>query len=480
VGIGYTCKMIVALRLPTNLYSMILSSGTSIRSYLCATGIVMLRLAKGVSHPRLLFPVILALCFMQSQVAVAQGASRKVYFCCVHSDCPPLPKGVSRATPDGAICEPCAQIAKESAARSKADYEAKVKQYQAEQARKASEMRAKAAEKAARKNTALDQLAANTASLERYEQLRTDQIRRRHEMETRYRKQDEQQKQEYQEYLTKIQNSSKVTAAGTEDDFWNMTVEMASYIPVKNEKHLWGYANKQNKMLIDYTYSAAYPFYKGVAFVKYGWDWRLIDNKGEIVKELSEKYLRSIRENGRAILGIIEMKDFSDGMAVARFSTNPYSFDAEWGAFNMKGEVAVFPHFHSIEPYKNGVAQAARFVSRDKYKFEDDHNYGDFVADFIYLEVGLIDKEGEWIKPPAKKMLYSYGFSASNGAIFVETEATRRRYTAEEREAMAKSAEWRRRKAYDQSMKQLQEEVDRRVDKARSSGMLVENLNSKR
>jgi len=79
-----------------------------------------------------------------------------------------------------------------------------------------------------------------------------------------------------------------------------------------------------------------------------------------------------------------------------------------YGFKNEKGTVKIEAKFYSAEEFINGYAKAEIFIKGDEI-YEHDRYWSYYSAGFWYVERGVIGKNGAWVKPCQKILLYSFG-----------------------------------------------------------------------
>ncbi len=214
--------------------------------------------------------------------------------------------------------------------------------------------------------------------------------KQRDQVNEKYRQADDQRSKEYMASLERIQNARAQKASP--DGYWDETVEVANYVPVRKNNDGWyGYANKAGDLKIDYQYNYARPFYKGVAAVNKS-GWQIINAQGKILTTLDRKISR--------------VDTFFDG--VAAVSQYEYTYDVKdyFGAIDYKGNVIIPLSFNFIGRFKNGTAYAVKLVEEHSENVDGEKLVT--VKYYIY-EDGLIDKSGNWIETPRR----TYNVSAS-------------------------------------------------------------------
>lgn len=180
-----------------------------------------------------------------------------------------------------------------------------------------------------------------------------------------------------------------------------------------------GYVNKSLETVIPYEYDRANDFHDGLATVKKGDLWGIIDKKGNQVIPFMYKELGKLREgligaslDGKSY-GFINIKNkfiippiyeyaarFSEGLAVVRLK-------GKYGYINNKGEIVIPCKYKVAFSFSEGLAQV---IENDKIGFIDlngklaiDNLYytrvGSFVEGLAYIiaddKVGFINTKGE-------------------------------------------------------------------------------------
>ena len=330
-----------------------------------------------------------------------------------------------------------------------------------------------------RRTAALSQLAAAEKGTQEFDRINQADQERRAAVRRKFQQQEEQANQAYRDYLRQMQDAMTATASAAPEEFWNETAPMAGYEPVQHpQTRLWGYRNKQQKQVIDFKYERGIPFHQGVAVVVLNdkaaqTSTRLLINaRDEVVRRFDKAYYDATSRNGRQVTDLTKYTLFSEGLLVVDCRVKPIDAQATTGCIDTKGDLVIAPNFYTIQPFKNGVAEASRLEKEDNFKFKNDYP-GEFRAQFTYLEVGLIDRVGKWVAPPKNKLVYTYG-NYDTSMYLVVSSASDPVLSEEESRAQKAANALRKKTAQAASMKKLEAEVQRRVDAARSLGYLTE------
>ncbi|MFP4662465.1 MAG: WG repeat-containing protein [Halanaerobiales bacterium] len=152
--------------------------------------------------------------------------------------------------------------------------------------------------------------------------------------------------------------------------FTSYTEDTVNLTPFQ-ENDLWGYKEQNDNISIEARYIFAYEFSEyGIAVVCDPLEgWIYIDKDGEFVIKpmIVDNYY----------------DEFSEGLA--RFEE-----DGKIGFFNQKGQVVIDPIYEYAHPFKNGFAQVARGVKKER------------MGEYTFIEVdkwGFINKKGELAIP---------------------------------------------------------------------------------
>ncbi|MUP46485.1 hypothetical protein E0K83_12130 [Gramella sp. BOM4] len=387
------------------------------------------------------------------------------------------------ATPDASTsCPVCSRERQEEYERQAAIEREKQRQREEkiaqENARFKEQQRAEKQAWEDRNTVALNKLQNLGRESEAYDRLRKEESVQKDAIRKRYDQQVEKSNREYNEYLSRLQEKTTLTPITESDPFWNETVTPANYIPfsqIIERKELFGYKDRNGNLKIAPKYRKATYFSGGVAFVQEEnlnkSTYRLINSRDETVVNFDDAFLRKISAQvGKEISQWNIPDTITDGLVILRLGSNNSN---SVGVLDKKGDVVVPPIFNKIEGFKNGVSVASKLIESDEYTFENfPRNY---YANFKFLEVGLIDKKGNWMQPPKKKMEYNYWSSAIG---YLTVTDSNERLTAAEKRYRDEQWELTKKKRYDESMKQLEQEVQRRVSQAQTQGYLIENTNT--
>lgn len=423
--------------------------------------------------------------FITSQL-FSQGHDTNAGNCVNYVPLPPLPNGASRVSPDGYIgCVVCVeakrkkyeQEAKEAQERGKAYY-ANLERLRKER-EAAEEKRKQDLER--RNNTALAQLNSLKQDNVEFDRIRAKERARKDAINAKYDEEMGRENKAYQDHLSKLQNAATTELSASNDAFWNETVMAQNFIAFKDNKTgLAGFKDKNGKMIIQPQFYNALNYSGGITIVQYNSDknykMAILDARGETIKLFSK-----IEED---LQGQAEMKIegsrfpsvVSDGIIFMPVSVRNPDYYNLIGLMNKEGRLITPKLFYKVEPFKNGMAKASRLINKNKIEFEEFPR--DYYATFFYLEEGLIDKKGNWIQAPQKKLEYSYG-SRAQGYLTIESEADRA-MTKAERELQAERVARNEKIRHDAAMSKLESRVNSTVSSAKAGGYLIQNLNSKK
>ncbi len=140
--------------------------------------------------------------------------------------------------------------------------------------------------------------------------------------------------------------------------------------PTKGQSGLFGYVDEKGRFVIEPQYEKAFPFQNGVARVKQGDEWILINGKGK-------RLTRS---------GYQDISDFRNGVALVSRKETARRGGALYGLVNEKGQEVVKPEYPHFTPDPN---HALFIVGKE----DADKAGGGKIA------FGILDNEGEVVVP---------------------------------------------------------------------------------
>lgn len=331
-----------------------------------------------------------------------------------------------------------------------------------------------------RNAVALNKLQNLSRENESYDRLRREEVQKKEAIRKRYEEQVEKSNREYNDFLSNLQKNASTAPVSSTDSFWKETVSVANYIPfskVVDRREVFGFKDRNGRVKIGPKYNRVSNFSGGITFVELetrdGYKFRLINSREETVIDFDKSFLNKMsRSAGKEIVRWNFPDTISEGMVILKLESRTNNKNA-FGALDKKGDLAVPPVFYKIEGFKNGVSIASKLIDEEEYTFENFPN--NYYGDFYFLEVGLIDKRGNWIEAPKRKMEYRY-YSSPIGYLTISD--INERLTAAEKKYQEEQWELTKKKRYAESMKRLEEEVRLRVSQAQADGYLIENLNT--
>jgi len=171
-------------------------------------------------------------------------------------------------------------------------------------------------------------------------------------------------------------------------------------IPVRIGK-LWGYADDSGRLVLSAQYDTAYDFQDGLALVKRGGQWFVIDRAGAQLGMLPSG-------------GEVGPSDWETSGELV-----PIQFDRRWGAINRRGALVIPPEFDTLRPPQEGLMTArvgekwgyvdltGKFVIAPR--FEKAQGFSNGRAEvWIDKQFALIDRTGAIVAGP-------YRFAIFNG-----------------------------------------------------------------
>ncbi len=382
-------------------------------------------------------------------------------YCVQHGGTPPEP-GVVQTCQDGGPCGNCpsCQAMRDERQKKVSEQQAQEAQTFAIQQAKQLQAQAEASRQAQKDLEFLKQADENKAQLE---QLVAQNEAKRLAASLEFEKQIEGSRKERDDYMANLSETQQSFAgkAKTIDDdiFWDATVEMTNYETVYDkDKYLYAFKNKAGSLVTGYNYKYAQPYYQGVAPVLKVGDksWSLINSKEEVLIRFDDAYQKKYG------LEYFSIDPFYNGVAVIH--TASYNF----GCIDTRGKPLIKTEFSQIGNFQNEVAIAEKQIRHEVFKSE----WRDFNnIYFNYYLVGIIDKNGEWVNPPKTKFNIEYPMPM----IVLTTEL--------QQPANLTYAEWKAQLAaqkildeieYEKESKRFDNEKTRRLNEARSQGMIIE------
>ncbi|MGI9015259.1 MAG: WG repeat-containing protein [Phycisphaerales bacterium] len=211
-----------------------------------------------------------------------------------------------------------------------------------------------------------------------------------------------------------------------------------------------GYIDRTGQVSIPFEFDEARPFQNGVAAVRVGDRWGIIDRTGDYLVEPTYMNGPSFAESDVAPVnfdgkwGYIDLqgnivieptfdkaRSFSDGCA-------PFSLDGAWGFIDLGGRVLVPPMFDDLWPYVHGFCRYAKlgangtlqygYLDRNhnavtEAMFHEARDFREGLAEVITLESGVprsgfIDETGAVVVP----LQYNRAWPFENGLALVSTD----------------------------------------------------------
>lgn len=114
-------------------------------------------------------------------------------------------------------------------------------------------------------------------------------------------------------------------------------------VPASNDKGKWGYVNDSGASVINYSYDEALTFDNGLAKVRKGDNWGIINTDG---KEIVPVKYNLIEKYAPSIYRVAAGGKIKDGVLL----------DEKYGFINSTGEILLKPEYEEIGQFKNGVA----------------------------------------------------------------------------------------------------------------------------
>jgi hypothetical protein len=160
---------------------------------------------------------------------------------------------------------------------------------------------------------------------------------------------------------------------------------------------LWGYIDHLGLFLIKPQFDEVKPFKEGRAPVKKGVDWGYIDDHGRWVVEPKFRSA-GVFSDGRAAVDstgyidregklviasddILQIKDFSEGLAAVQLKPPHKQVSGKWGYVDTRGHWVIQPRFEIARDFQGGMAR----VSKDRNN----------------TQRGYIHKDGKLVWDPA-------------------------------------------------------------------------------
>lgn len=181
-------------------------------------------------------------------------------------------------------------------------------------------------------------------------------------------------------------------------------------IPDKNEKGKWGYVDNSGKKAIDYLFDSAGNFNKGLALVKKGNSFGMIDQNG---KEIIPIKYDLIERHSEHIFRVADNGSIKDGVLM----------NEKYGFVDDSGKELLKPEFEEIGIFNDGLAYVKK---SDKYGYIDDRIQT--VIPCKYNAIGAFNAKGYvWVCEGAKFKKNStsefsggkYGIFDRNGNVIV-------------------------------------------------------------
>ncbi len=123
----------------------------------------------------------------------------------------------------------------------------------------------------------------------------------------------------------------------------SLSINAQSLIPQSNEKGRWGYADDSGTLIIKCNYDEALPFDNGIARVRKGDNWGMINSSG---KEILPIKYNLIDKFAPGIFRIAADGKMKDGVLL----------DEKYGFANSEGQILLKPEYNEIGQFKDGLA----------------------------------------------------------------------------------------------------------------------------
>ncbi len=400
---------------------------------------------------------------------------------------PPKPGQSARVTPDAYFvgCTVCTKAAKdkydqevlEARERAKAYHENIMKQKRDREI--AEEKRQQDLQR--RENAALAELNNLKNDNEAFDRMRAKERARKEAINAKFNEEMGRENRAYQDHLSKLQEAASLQVSASNDPFWNETVMTQNFVAYRDEKKgTVGFKDRKGTVVISPKYDQGLDYSGGITMIRYGREQKyrmaILNTRGETIKEFGDINNDLKGQSEIQINGVGFPRMISDGIIFLPVSVRNPDYQDLVALMNKEGRLITSKLFYRVEPFRNGLAKASRLISKDEIEFEEFPR--DYYARFFYLEEGLIDKKGNWAQSPQKKLEYSY-WSSGQATLTIESEADRR-MTAAERKLQDERVKRQEKIRHDAAMSKLESQVNSKVSSAKTSGYLIENLNSKK
>lgn len=174
-----------------------------------------------------------------------------------------------------------------------------------------------------------------------------------------------------------------------------------SIYPDKNQKGKWGYVNDHGDKVIDYKYDEAGYFDDGVATVKKGDSYGVINTDGKEV--ISVKY-NLIEPHSKTIYRVAADGKVKDGVLM----------DEKYGFISKEGKVLLKPEYEEIGTFNNGLAYIKK---GNLYGYINDNI--DVIIPCKYNAIGTFNNDGfVWAAEGAKYDKNSSKFTGGKLGVF--------------------------------------------------------------
>lgn len=169
---------------------------------------------------------------------------------------------------------------------------------------------------------------------------------------------------------------------------------------VRNNNKLWGYINKQGKIIVEYKYDEVTPFYNNIAIIRAKGKYGIIDINGKEVVTPKYDYIYNFNEKLAKVevkgkYGIIDINgkeivtpkydyvnDFKKGIA-------SFSIKDKWGCIDKNGKEIIIPKYDDIGNFSNGLAYVKK---GNKYGYIDES--GNIKINFDYEDATEFTEKG--------------------------------------------------------------------------------------
>lgn len=166
---------------------------------------------------------------------------------------------------------------------------------------------------------------------------------------------------------------------------WCVSVFAQGIVPDENPKGKWGYVNDAGEKVIDYKYDQAEPFSGGLALVKKGDEFGMIDVSGNTVVPIKYNIIEKYNEQVYKVAAGGKIKD---GVLM----------DEKYGFVNKDGKEILKPEYDEVGAFINGLAYV---LKGDLYGYIDTEIH--IIVPVKYKAVGMFNSDGlVWVNEGGK------------------------------------------------------------------------------